>query len=120
MAMPLPGVDAGCMPHEWGTPCPKSLCFTPVNSASIFLVPVSMHFGFWVDAIMSSAKTELRSTLQATAEKVQGLKAATCPWSARSAELGPPVLGHALKVGLIYVHVTDLKILQWLKTLEPI
>lgn len=79
-----------------------------------------MHFGFWVDAIMSSAKTELRSTLQATAEKVQGLKAATCPWSARSAELGPPVLGHALKVGLIYVHVTDLKILQWLKTLEPI
>lgn len=90
--MPLPGVDAGRVPHEWGTPCPKGLSFTPVNSASVFLVPVSMHFGFWVDAIVSSVKPELRSPLQATAEKVQGLKAAACSWSARSAELGPPVL----------------------------
>lgn len=111
--MPLPGAGTGRMPHEWGTPCPKGLSFTPVNSASIFLVPVSVHFGFWVDAIVSSAKSELHSPLQATAEKVWGLKAAACPWSARSAELGPPVLGDILKVGLIYICVTDLKILQW-------
>jgi len=33
--------------------------------------------------------------------------------------LGPPVLGDILKVDLIYIRVTDLKILRWLKTLEP-
>lgn len=33
-----------------------------------------MHFGFWVDAILSSVKSELCSPLQATAEKVQSLK----------------------------------------------
>ncbi|KAK2534316.1 Poc1a [Columba guinea] len=46
VAMSLPGADTGNMPHEY----PKGLSFTPVNSVSIFLVPVSVPFGFWVDA----------------------------------------------------------------------
>ncbi|XP_074770567.1 uncharacterized protein LOC141964275 isoform X3 [Athene noctua] len=93
--MPLLRVDAGHMPPEWGTPCPKGLSSTPVNSASILLLPVSVDFGFWVDAIVSSAKSELGSPLQATAEKVQGLKAATCPGTA---ELGRPALADMLKI----------------------
>lgn len=67
VAMSLPGADTGNMTHEY----PKGLSFIPVNSVSIFLVPVSVPFGFWVDATVSSVKSELRSPLQLTAEKVQ-------------------------------------------------
>lgn len=47
-----------------------------------------------------------------------GPKRCMCPEGSAPC-LEPTVLGDILKVCLIYIHVTDLKILQWLKMLEP-